>query len=188
MKITINTEVLKRYKLSLGEFLVLLLSHYKQDYISSYDSLVNKGLAEKDLFKEFSPVLSDNTKNLVARILIESDDKAINCGLDIEGLAKKLQELYPDGIKAGKTYKWRGELDEITFKLLTLIVRYDFLFTEEEAIAAVKEYVSSFQAPYQYMHTLKNFLLYVSKEASGHYEVESMFMTIIENNRGGSDC
>lgn len=183
MKITINTDILKRYKLSLGEFLVLLMSHYKEDYISSYDSLISKGLAEKDLFKEFSPILSNNTKNLIARILIESDDKAVNCGLDIEGLAKKLQEIYPDGIKAGKTYKWRGELNEITFKLLILIVKYDFLFTEEEAIAATKEYVSSFKAPFQYMHTLRNFLLYTKKDTLGDPEIESVFMTIIDNNR-----
>ena len=183
MKITINTDILKRHGLSLGEFLVLLISHYGESYTDAYDSLVNKGLADKNLFKEFNPVLSDNTKNLVARILLESDEKVINCGIDIDALAEKLQQVYPNGIKAGKTYLWRGDKDEIAQKLRILIAKYDFQFTEEEAIAATKEYVESFHSPYQYMHTLKNFLLFTKKLAQGHYEMESQFMTIIENNR-----
>lgn len=183
MKITINTDVLKKYRLSLGEFLVLLMSHYGLDYTEAYDSLVSKGLADKNLFKEFNPILSDNTKNLVARILLESDERVASCGIDLDSLAAKLQDVYPSGIKAGKTYSWRGTTEEITQKLCVLIVKYDFYFTEEEAINATKEYVSSFQAPYQYMHTLKNFLLFTKKLSNGHYDMESQFMTIIENNR-----
>lgn len=183
MKITINTNILKKYDLSLEEFLVLLISMYGEEYMDSYDSLVDKGLVDRNLFKEFVPVLSDNTKSLVAKILMESDEKVVNCGLDIDALAIKLQEVYPDGIKPGKTYKWRGEADDIAQKLRILIAKYDFEFTEEEAIAATKEYVESFKAPYQFMHTLKNFLLFTSKDGQGGYEMESMFMTIIENNR-----
>lgn len=176
-------DILKKHNLSLGEFLVLLMSHYGESYIDSYDSLVTKGLAGKNLFKEFTPILSDNTKNLVAQILMESDDRIINCGIDIDSLAIRLQELFPNGIKPGKTYPWRGKTEEIAQKLRALIVKYDFLFTEEEAIDAVKEYVGSFMAPYQFMHTLKNFLLFTKKDSQGHYEMESIFMTIIENNR-----
>lgn len=183
MKITINTDVLKKYNLSLGEFLVLLTSMYGDDYIVSYDSLANKGLIEKNLFKELVPVLSDNTRKLVAKILMESDDKVVNCGIDLDALALKLQEIFPDGIKPGKTYKWRGETSDIAQKLRTLIAKYDFTFTEEEAVRATKEYVESFTHPYKLMHTLKNFLLFIKKDSNGCYELESMFMTIIENNR-----
>ena len=183
MKISIDTNILKRYNLSLGEFLVLLMSHYGEDYISSYDSLVSKGLVGKNLFKEFTPVLSDNTKNLVAKILMESDDRAINSGIDFESLAETLQLVYPEGIKPGKTYSWRGNVEDIAQKLRVLVVKYDFQFSVEEAIRATQEYVDSFKEPYQYMHTLKNFLLYTAKDSNGRYEMESIFMTIIENNR-----
>lgn len=183
MKISINTNVLKKYNLSLGEFLVLLMGHYGESYISSYDSLVEKGLAGKNLFKEFTPVLSDNTKNLIAKVLMESDDRAINSGIDFESLARTLQQVYPDGIKPGKTYSWRGNIEEIAQKLRVLVVKYNFLFTEEEAIRATQEYVDSFKEPYQYMHTLRNFLLYTTKDSQGHYEMESIFMNVIEENR-----
>lgn len=186
MKITINTDVLKKYNLTLGEFLVLLMSHYGQSYTKSYDSLVTKGLANKNLFEEFALVLSDNSKALIAKILIESDDRAIKSNIDFEALAMTLQNLYPQGTKAGKTYLWRGTVDEIAQKLRVLVVKYDFAFTEQEAIDATKEYVNTFTPPYQMMHTLKNFLSYTKKDSSGHYEIESMFMTIIENHRDKS--
>ena len=183
MKLSINTDVLKKYDLSLGEFLVLLISHYGESYVESYDSLITKGLAGKNLFQEITPVLSDNTKNLIAKILMESDERAIQSGIDFESLAKKLQAVYPDGVKAGKTYLWRGDTEEIAQKLRVLVVKYNFSFTEQEAIDATQEYVNSFTPPYQLMHTLKNFLLYTSKDSTGHYEMESLFMTIIEDHR-----
>ena len=183
MKLTINTDVLKKHNLTLGEFLIMLLGYFNIDIKECHNSVIKKYIVERDLFKELGIVLSNNSKNLIAQILMESDDRAINSGIDFTDLATKLMEVYPDGVKAGKTYSWRGTVDEIAQKLRTLVVKYDFTFTEEEAINATKEYISSFKAPYQYMHTLKNFLLYTSKDKQGHWEMESIFMTIVENNR-----
>lgn len=187
MKITINTDILKRYNLSLGEFLVMLIGYYDIDYQNCHNNIIKKLFAEKNLFKEMGVILSNNSKDLIAKILMESDDKAINSGINFESLAKTLQQIYPYGIKAGKTYEWRGKTEEIAQKLRTLVVKYDFQFTEHEAIDATKEYVSSFTTPYQYMHTLKNFLLYTTKDSQGHYAMESLFMTIIENNRSNDN-
>lgn len=183
MRITLDTDVLRKYDLSLGQFLVLLISYYGLDCSKTHDELISKGYAERDLFRGFPPVLSDNIKNMIAKIIVESDEKIKNCGIkDFESLAKKLQDIFPEGNKAGKTYSWRGSTDEIAQKLRTLVAKWCFNFTEEEAISATKEYVDSFQAPYTYMHTLRNFLLFNKKEDGG-YTMESLFMSIIENNR-----
>ena len=186
MKITINTDVLRKYNLSLGQFIVLLTSYYSLDCQRIHDELIRMKLAEKDLFKGFPPVLSDNTKNLIAKIMVESDDRAVQSGIDFDSLAETLQAYYPEGNKPGKTYSWRGNKEEIAQKLRTLVVKYNFTFTEEEAMTAIDEYVGSFKAPYTYMHTLRNFILYTKKE-NGKYEMESQFMTIIENNRENED-
>ena len=183
MKISIDTNVLKKHKLSLEQFIILLSSYYNLDYQKLQEELLDKGLAQKNLFKDFPPVISDNTRKLIAKVIVDSDSKIANSGIDFDKLAKALQGYYPEGIKAGKTYPWRGTVEEIALRLKTLIVKYDFVFTEEEAITAVKEYVSGFKAPYTFMYLLKNFLLYTKKEDNGHYEVDSLFMTIIENNR-----
>lgn len=183
MKLTINTDVLSRHSISLGEFLILLMGYHNIDYESAYNSLIESKLVEPDLFTKSAVVLSDNTKNLVARIIVESDSKVQNSGIaDFEELAELLQQLYPEGVKPGKTYSWRSDKETIAQKLMTLVAKYDFKFTVTEAVNAVNEYVSSFQAPYTYMHTLKNFILYTKKE-NGKLEMESLFMTIIENNR-----
>ena len=183
MKLSVNTNVLKKYNLSLGHFLVLLTSYYGIDCNKIQEELMEMGIAEKNLFNEFPPIISDNTKNLIAKILVESDDKLQSCPIkDFEALAETLQQFFPEGKKPGKTYSWRGTVEEIAQKLRTLVVRYDFSFTLSEAMEAVDEYVSSFTHPYTYMHTLRNFLLYTKKE-NGKYEMESQFMSIIENNR-----
>lgn len=178
MRITIDTEILRKHNLSLGQFIILLTSYCSLDCQKIKEELIEKGFAERNLFQEFPPIISDNIKNLIAKILVESDEKLKNCPIkDFEALAVSLQNIYPDGIKPGKTYSWRGTVDVIAQKLRTLVATYNFSFTEEEAINATKEYVSSFKPPYTYMHTLRNFLLY------NKADIESIFMTIIENNR-----
>lgn len=182
MKITINTDVLKKYQLSLGQFLILLLAYKEESYLKCYASLKDKGLIEPDLFEELAIIISDNTKDLIAKILMESDDRAINCGIDFDDLAEKLQECYPEGNKSGTTYPWRGNKDEIAQKLRTIVVKYSFEFTEEEAISAVREYVGSFNN-FKHMQLLKYFILKTKSDGQGHKEIDSLFMTIIENNR-----
>lgn len=179
MKITINTDILRRHNLSLGEFLIMLIGYYDINYQSCQNSIIKKHLAQNNLFNDTGIVLSNNNKDLVAQILMESDDRAIQSGINFEGLAYQLQQLYPDGIKPGKTYSWRGTTEEIAQKLRILVVKYNFLFTPEEAINAVKEYLSWFEKPYKDMYILKNFLLWTNKDKA----MESVFMTIIENKR-----
>jgi hypothetical protein len=184
MKIPINTDILKKYNLSLEQFIVLLTGYFNVDCDKIQEELTEKGLVEKNLFHNYPPILSDNTKNFIAKIIVESDDKLLSCPIkDFEELAVTLQQFFPEGIKSGKTYSWRGNANEIAQKLRTLIVKYNFSFTYEEAMQAAEEYVSSFQPPYTYMHTLRNFILYTKKDENGHYEIDSQFMTIIENNR-----
>lgn len=183
MKITINTDVLRKYNLSMGQFLVLLTGYYNLDCQKINDELVDEGLVERDLFKGFPPVLSDNTKSLVAKIIVESSDRIVNCPIkDFEALAETLMQYYPEGNKPGTTYPWRSTISEIAQKLRTLVVKYDFDFTPEEAQDAVREYVETFK-DYKYMSLLRNFILTTHKDEDGKLELNSLFMTIIENNR-----
>ena len=181
MKITINTDVLSKENITLGEFLILLMGYHNIDYETAYRKLVDCKLVEPDLFTKSALILSDNTKNLVTRILLESDERAVRSGINFERLAIKLMRYYPDGVKPGTTYEWRGTVDEIAQKLRTLVVKYAFIFTEEEAIAATKEYVDSFK-DYKHMKLLKYFILKTTRD-EGRVEIDSPFMSIIENNR-----
>ena len=179
MKITIGTEILQRNNLTLGEFLVMLFGYCDVKYKENFDKLVEKNLISKNLFDKDSMVLSNNTRDLIAKVLIESDAKVMGYDLNFEELAKKLQDVYPQGNKQGTTYNWRDNTEVIAFKLRTLVAKYGFIFTEDEAIKATKEYVESFEGDNKNMKLLKYFILRTSKND----DMDSMFMTIIENNR-----
>lgn len=182
MNITINTKILQKHNLSLGEFLLMLLGYFDIDIENSLNSVIEKSLAEKNVLKNMDIILSNNNKDLVAQILLESNEKVINSGIDFKELAIQLMECYPKGNKPGTTYPWRGTVDIITHKLMTLIAVYDFAFTPEEAIQATKEYVSSFKQPNASMMLLRSFILTV-KKSSEDSDINSLFMTYIENNR-----
>jgi hypothetical protein len=184
MNITINTKILQKHHLSLGEFLLMLLGYFDIDIENSLNSVIEKSFAEKNVLKNMDIILSNNNKDLVAHILLESNEKVINSGIDFESLAIKLMNCYPKGNKPGTTYKWRSTTDIIAQKLRTLVAVEDFKFTPKEAIQATINYVSSFEPPYQSMLLLRAFLLTTKKSSvDGFSEIDSLFMTYIENNR-----
>ncbi len=183
MKVTINTEVLKKRHLTIGEFLVMLIGYYDVKYKEVLEKLVKNGIVHPNVFAPYEVVLSNNTKNLVASILLESDSKAVGCGIDFDSLAKKLQEIYPSGNKPGTTYSWRDTTEAIAQKLRTLVVKCNFTFTKEEAIQATQDYVNFFKGKdLKDMQLLKYFILKTKKSESGN-DIDSMFMSLIENER-----
>lgn len=184
MNITINTKILQKHHISLGEFLLMLLGYFEIDLEDCYNTILRKTLAERNVMKNMGIILSNNNKDLVAQILVESNEKVINSGINFEELATELMNCYPQGNKPGTTYKWRGTIDIIAQKLRTLVAVYDFYFTQEEAIQATINYISSFEPPYQDMLLLRSFLLTVKKSSVDDIsEIDSLFMTYIENNR-----
>lgn len=183
MKITINTQILKRHNLSLGEFLLMLIGYFDIDLQTAHASVIEKLLAEPNILKKMGIILSNNSKDLVAQILMESDEKVIQSGIDFDDLADKLMHIYPCGNKPGSTHQWGSTKDIIAQKLRTLVAVHNFTFTPEEAIEAVKKYVSTFEAPYKDMLLLRSFLLTTKKSSDGINEIDSLFMSYIENNR-----
>ena len=179
MKFTVNTDVLQHEHLTIGDFLVLLIGYYGVNYKECLDKMLTNKLINTNVFNPNEIVLSNNTKDLVTSILISSDDRIINSGIDYTSLAQKLQALYPQGCKSGTTYSWTDKTSLIMQKLCALVVKYNFLFTEQEALRATEEYVKSFSDDKSHMQLLKYFILKTSK----NNDMESMFMTIIENNR-----
>lgn len=98
-------------------------------------------------------------------------------------LATKLQELFPKGRKPGTNYLWRCTKAEVAVKLKTLVVKYGYSFTEEQALEAAKRYVESFEQSgnYKNMRLLKYFILKTKPDADGNLEISSEFMSLIEN-------
>lgn len=182
MKLTIDQTVLDKNGLTLEEFLVLYLGAKDVDIESVSQSLIAKGLADKDLFSNGRIVISDKVKDLVSTISIDSDKNVIDKDSEFTELATELREIYPAGRKDGTTYMWRGTTAEVAKKLKTLVVKYGFTINKEDIIKATKEYVSSFNGNYRYMQLLKYFILKSVKDADGNVDVKSELMSIIENS------
>lgn len=181
MKLTIDQFVLDKHDLTIEEFMVLYLNANSVNIKTCMDSLVAKGLADKNLFSNGSIVVSDKVKELVSTIAIDSDKNVIDKDAEFIELANELRELYPAGRKEGTTYMWRGTTAEIAKKLKTLVVKYKYSFTREQVIRATKEYVSSFNGNYKKMRLLKYFILKSEKDADDNVNVISELMTLIEN-------
>lgn len=183
MKITIDTDVLQKEHLTLQQFLVLLIAHKNIDYKKVIDGLIKSGIAQKDVFDPYRIVLSDNVRNDITRILIDCDKNVTTSNIDFESIAVKMRDMYPKGYKSGTTHLWRDSVAVIVNKLKTLVSKYDFQFTEEEAITATQEYLDTYKHDNKYMKLLRYFILKTDNDGVGNKLVKSDFMTIIENNR-----
>ena len=182
MKLTIDQTILEKNNLTLEEFLVLFLSAREVDIGVISQSLVAKGLADKDLFSSGKLVISDKVKDLVSTISIESDKNVIDKDSEFTELATELREIYPAGRKDGTTYMWRGTTAEVAKKLKTLVVKYGYTINREDVLKATKEYVNSFNGNYRYMQLLKYFILKSVKDADGNVDIKSELMSLIENS------
>lgn len=187
MKLTINEKILANNNLTLNEYLILLFNARGGDLHECIDSLINKRWAELDLFDDTKVVLSDNTREDIFSILIDSDKLVEDKQDEFIALANELKAIFPEGKKAGTTYSWRGSTAEIARKLKNLVVKYGCKFTNEEAIAATKAYVTSFNGDYKYMKLLKYFLLKTPRNNNGDVEIESDFMTYLENKEAAEE-
>lgn len=181
MKWTIDSNILDKYNLSMDEFVLLLFLARGGNVQECMNSLLAKKWAERNIFHPDQVVLSLETKETVQGILLDSDRLVNGKQDDFESLANQLREIFPKGNKAGTNYNWRGSTAEIARKLKNLVVKYGCKFTDEEAIEATKAYVSSFNGDYKYMKLLKYFLLKTPRNNNGDVEIESDFMTYLEN-------
>ena len=181
MKWTIDSTVLEKYNLSMDEFILLLFLARGGDIQKCLSSLLAKKWVDRNIFHPEQVVLSLETKETVQGILLDSDKLVNGKQDDFNALADKLREIFPKGNKAGTNYNWRSSTAEIARKLKNLVFKYNCKFTEEEAIEATKAYVSSFNGDYKYMKLLKYFLLKTPRNNNGDVEIESDFMTYLEN-------
>lgn len=182
MKLTIDQTILDKNGLTLEEFLVLFLGAKDVDIESVSQSLIAKGLADKDLFSNGKIVVSDKIKDLISTISIDSDKNVIDKDSEFTELATELREIYPAGRKDGTTYMWRGTTAEVAKKLKTLVVKYGYTINREDVLKATKEYVNSFNGNYRYMQLLKYFILKSVKDADGNVDIKSELMSLIENS------
>lgn len=96
-------------------------------------------------------------------------------------LAPRLREIYPMGKKPGTSNQWRGYEAGVSEKLQKLLLSGS-QFTDEEAIAATKAYVESFNGNYTNMRVLPYFLG-KNEIVGGEVKKSCDFMSYVEDIR-----
>ena len=178
MNISVSERVLEKYGITLDEFLVLYLCSREVNIREVVHSLIDKDLVDRDLKDDTSAVVSDNAKDFIASVLIDSAGVILNKDSDFCDLANKMREIYPAGRKPGTTYYWRDSTEVIAKKLKTLVTKFDISFTEEAALNATKRYIESFNGDTRFMQLLKYFILKTDRVTG---EIQSEFLSLLQN-------
>jgi hypothetical protein len=149
----------------------------------TFQNVCYRGLIEFDGFdlkrQPINARLTQSGVDLIESIFLNSEFRTPECAEDrYDKLAKKMQELFPEGKKPGTKLMWRDSQAMIAKKLKALVKKYGVKFTDEEALDATKKYVNSFNGDYQFMQVLKYF---ISKRNQLTGEETSQFLSYIEN-------
>lgn len=181
-----DLDVCKKEGLSVRGFLYILALYYNEYFkdTTAFKETLKKCYITYWGYDEDNPdrvALTADGYKAVESILLDSEFKEeTKKGVNFEALAKKLQEIYPEGKKQGTNYYWRDNINTIVKKLKTMVKKFGDNFTEDQAVEATKRYVQSFNGQYTYMQLLKYF---ICKNAvkGGEIEEQSQLMSYIEN-------
>ena len=138
MKITIDTEVIERYGLSIVDFLTLFsvrrCAVTDCSLQKSLNFLKDNGFILNDM------IASEEGMNLIDEIIDKSSEEKER---DIEGLASKLQALWPAGNKDGK-YRWKSNKTDVIKRINKFFRDYGNKYSDEDILNAAKKYVHKF--------------------------------------------
>lgn len=148
------------HDLSFSEGIALLAIAATDD--EEYKALIDKGLIStanntlRELNKRFH--VSDKGITLANELIADSEEAILNKKNEIEELAIKLREIYPEGKMPGTSYYYRGNKADIIKKLKSFYKRYGTEYTSDQIIEATKKYIQSFNGNYTYLKLLKYFI------------------------------
>ena len=184
MKLWFSVKECEKLKVPVDTALYIA-SLYLGKLISSntFQDVCARGLIEFDGFdlkrEPINARLTQTGMDLIESIFLNSEFHLPNSEEDrFDKLAKKMQEVFPEGRKPGTKLMWRDSQPIIAKRLKAIVKKYKAVFTDEQAIEATKKYVESFNGDYQFMQVLKYF---ISKRNLTTGDETSQFLSYIEN-------
>lgn len=155
MTITISDEVCSKYGLTMAEVLALTIVKSGADVPSLFANLEEKKALVKDMFGKYLVTMGYDER--MSSVLLDSD-KYRQPEDRIEQLALKMMAMFPAQKKAGSSQYFRGNRKDVTLRLKKFFKLYGNTYTDEQILAATKQYVDSFNGNYTYMRVLKYFI------------------------------
>lgn len=155
MKYVIDEDVIKKNGMELEEFLLLLLIKTGVDVSRLSVEMENKQMLVKDILNGWRA--TPKWVDLVDKSLLDAD-KTIPDDKRLTQLADELRKLFPASKKAGTCHYYRGNTRDLVLRLQKFFKLYGNKYTDNQILAAAKNYVESFNGNYTYMRILKYFI------------------------------
>lgn len=163
MIISLDSKVIERSGLSIGEVLLLIGLENGVDFSDAERSLRDIGFisCSYDGITHLpnGHFVTRAGKDKLNSIILDSD-KVVSTNdftQRIEALVPQLQSIYPEGKNFNNQY-WRGNKTDIKRKLQTFFKKYGDDYTDEQIINATRAYVSGFNGDYKFMRLLQYFI------------------------------
>ena len=183
MKYVIDTDVCESHNIEVPDLLASLMVKCGVNIDEVFTNLLEKQhLYPTPAKGDYMICAAWNDK--IDTILLDSD-KTVPASMDVEGLAKKLRDIFPEGKKDGTNKYWRGNTKEIVDRLRKFYKLYGNKYKDDTIIEATKNYVESFNGNYSYMRVLKYFIWKcdrkIDADGKGYVDEVSDLADYIEN-------
>lgn len=183
MKYVIDEGVAKKHNLSIAE--LMLLAAIQQ---CSQPLKLIAELTEKECLVEVEGnyYVTQHWADEVSSVLLESDETVPKQDRVLT-LVQRMKEYFPKGLKVGSA-AWRGNDRELSLRMKKFFKLYGDKWSDEQILAATKEYVESFNGDYRFMQILKYFILKSKKietEEGSYVEDTSALASFLEKGEQG---
>lgn len=180
MKVTVDSKVSLKHKLSMSEMMAILLIKNCAKPQACIDNLLARGILEE---KEGMWSITPQWEDITNTVLLDSSG-AIDDENRLKALALKMQECYPSGKMPGTPYFYKCNVREIVLKLKRFFEKYGN-YLDEDIVDATKRYIASFNGNYKYLPLIKYFIsknkLMPDEDGVNHVTEESPLATFLEN-------
>lgn len=153
---------------------------------------IAKGASYKDFVKKYQKegLLNENEQfkdNLIRQLILDTVITSKTPAKDnLKTIASEMRDLFPEGIKPGTHYSWRGSLQEIVQRLTKLQSKFNVQLNKDEILDATRRYIDSFNGDTKYMQICKYFI-YKNSVKNEMLEFNSALLDYMENKESNNN-
>lgn len=180
MKITIDEDICKKYKITVSEVLMILLIKFETNILELGEQMMATEMIVPHDIIDGRYLVTQRWNDVVENIILDSDK--YKQPIDrLDQLVTQLQKIFPEGKKEGTSQYWRGNKREISLRLKKFFKLYDNTYTDDQILTAAKNYVESFNGRYNYMRVLKYFIWKDEKKMTEDEKIQIIEVSDLAN-------
>ena len=180
MKITIDEDICKKYKITVSEVLMILLIKFETNILELGEQMMATEMIVPHDIIDGRYLVTQRWNDVVENIILDSDK--YKQPIDrLDQLVTQLQKIFPEGKKEGTSQYWRGNKREISLRLKKFFKLYDNIYTDEQILTAAKNYVKGFNGRYNYMRVLKYFIWKDEKKMTEDEKIQIIEVSDLAN-------